>query len=230
MKIKELREIQVNNTLVFETLGQPEKEREFSLASLKRWGFDLIFGKKDGNQTYFTAAKDQKKAGDSYKEGENTFEVTELLESLPKNKKVFAHIEMMEGIAHLVVQLREGQENIEILRLPAGTILLAFLKKRKCHRLIEALRSLGSAAELRRQRGQEGKPVPYNKLPSWAKKFLKDAKKIEKETGFGRISLAFFGKNKDGDPRFNISWFLPTIALFDTNLAEKIDKELELFD
>ena len=227
MKVNQLREFQVNNTLVFETLGKPEKEREFSLSSLKKWGFDLVFGKKDGKKTFFTTQKGKDK---SQTEADSSFEIQELFESMPKNKKVFARIEMDQGKAYLVADLREKKDNIEILRIPAGSILLAFLKKHKCWNVIEALRSLGTAAELRKQRGQEGKPVSYANLPAFCKKFLKDAKKIEKDTGFGRISLAFFGKNKDGDPRFLLTWFLPTISLFELDLAEKIDKELELFD
>lgn len=230
MKVSQLRELQVNNTLVFETLGKPEKEREFNFASLKRWGFDLVFGKKDGKQTFFMTPLSKDKGDGFHVEMGGTFEIEELFDSMPKNKKVFARIEMNQGIAYLVVDLREGKENIEILRVPAGSILLAFLKKHKCWNVIEALRSVGSAAELRKQRGQEGKPVPYDKLPAFCKKFLKDAKKIEKETGFGRISLAFFGKNKDGDPRFLLTWFLPTISLFEIDLVDKIDKELEMFD
>jgi len=224
MKIRELREMQVNRTLVFETLGRPEKEREFSLSSLKRWGFDLVFGKKDGKNTYFATES----SGKSSKNQQ--IEIKELFETLPKNKKVFARIELSQGTAYLVVDLRNSREDLEILRIPAGSILLAFLKKHKCWNVIEALRSLGSAAELRKQRGQEGKPVSYEKLPAFCKKFLKDAKKIEKNTGFGRISLAFFGKNKDGDPRFQLMWLLPAISLFDLELAEKIDKELEMFN
>jgi uncharacterized protein (UPF0128 family) len=46
MTITDLKELNAINTLVFETLGQPEKEREFKLKSLKKWGFDLLLGKK----------------------------------------------------------------------------------------------------------------------------------------------------------------------------------------
>ncbi|NPA88381.1 MAG: TIGR00703 family protein, partial [Epsilonproteobacteria bacterium] len=53
--ITELRREQLLNTLVFETLGAPEREREFKIKSLKKWGFDLVFGKKDGEETYFAA-------------------------------------------------------------------------------------------------------------------------------------------------------------------------------
>ena len=226
MKIHELRQMQINHTLVFETLGRPEKEREFSLSSLKRWGFDLVFGKKDGKKTYFALESSPK---DNFYKNEQV-EIQKLFETLPENKKVFARIELSQGTAYLVVDIRDIEENLEILRLPAGSILLSFLKKQKCWNVIDALRSLGSAVELRKQRGQEGKPISYEKLPAFCKKFLKDAKKIEKETGFGRMSLAFFGKNKDGDPRFQLMWLLPTISLFHLSLAEKIDKQLDMFN
>ncbi len=126
MTITELREIQALNTLVFETLGQPEKEREFKFKSLKRWGLDLIIGKKDGKETFFVSEYGKRKAGDIYDEEGVHYEVTEILYEMPKNKKLFAHIEMENGRAYLVGELREGNENIEILRLPAASLLLAY--------------------------------------------------------------------------------------------------------
>ncbi len=220
---------QVVNTLVFETLGQPEKEREFKLKSLKRWGFDLLFGKKAGQSTFFTGALHQHEAGDVYTQEGIEYEVEEVLEELPKNKKIFAHIEMMEGRAYLIGELRELEQNIEILRIPAASVLLTFLKKHRLHHLIEALRSVGTAAELIKQRGQEGHPVPFHQLPNVARRFLRGARDVEKEARFGRVALAYWGENKDGDARFHLAWLLPTIALFDISIAEKADKLLGAF-
>ncbi len=229
MSVLELREIQALNTLVFETLGQPEKEREFKFKDLKRWGLDLILGKKGGEQTYFVAEYGKRHAGESYEEDGVRYEVSEILTELPANKRLFAHIEMHEGRAYIVGQLREGSDNIEILRIPAASALLAYFKKHKLHHLIEALRNVGTATELVKQRGQEGKPYPFEKLPNVARRFLREAKKVEKEAGFGRVALAYFGENKDGDARFRVSWLLPTIALFDIDIAEKADKILAAF-
>ncbi len=229
MDILQLRELQTINTLVFETLGQPEREREFKLKSLKRWGFDLLLGRKEGETTYFTAEIGKREAGDKYTEENITYEVEEIIHELPKSKKIFAHIEMMNGRAYLVGELREGDENIEILRVPAGSILLAYFKKHKLHNLIEALKNVGTALELVKQRGQEGKPLPYEQLPNVARRFLRGAKELEKEAGFGRVALSYWGENKDGDARFRVSWLLPTIALFDINIAEKSDKLLAAF-
>ncbi|BCD68820.1 TIGR00703 family protein [Nitratiruptor sp. YY09-18] len=227
--LTELREKMLLNTLVFETLGAPEKEREFKIKSLKKWGFDLLFGKKNGQDSYFVAAEDKHKSGDTYESEGSSYEVTEVLKELPKNKKIYAHIEMIEGRAYLCADLREGDENIEILRLPAGEILLAYLKKHKFIKVIEALHNLGSAASLVKHHGEEGKPLPFEELPPIPRRFLRDAKKIEKEMGFGRIALAYFGENKEGKARYWMGWMVPTIALFDEHIAQKIDKTLAEF-
>ena len=75
--ITELRESQLLNTLVFETLGNPEREREFKIKQLKKWGFDLIFGKIDGEEGFFAAS--DKNVGDKYEENEKSYEVVEIL-------------------------------------------------------------------------------------------------------------------------------------------------------
>jgi uncharacterized protein (TIGR00703 family) len=225
--ITELRREQLLNTLVFETLGAPEREREFKIKALKKWGFDLVFGKKDGVETYFATA--DKKAGDKYTEDEIEYEVTEILSELPKNKKMFAKIEMVDGRAYLYVYLREDEIDTPILYIPAGEILLAFLKKHKFIHIIEALRNIGSAAVLVKKHGDEGKPLSFEELPPVPRRFLRDAKKIEKEMGFGRISLAYFGENKSGEARYWLEWMVPTIALFDEKISQKIDKALAEF-
>ena len=225
--ITELRREQLLNTLVFETLGEPSREREFKIKSLKKWGFDLVFGKKDGEETFFAAT--DKKAGDKYMENEVEHEVIEVLKELPKNKKMYAKIEMMEGKAYLYVYLREDDIDTPVLHIPAGEILLAFLKKHKFIRIIEALRNLGSAASLVKKHGDEGKPLPFEELPPVARRFLRDAKKIEKEMGFGRVALAYFGENKSGEARYWLEWMVPSIALFDEQISQKVDKALAEF-
>ena len=225
--ITELRESQLLNTLVFETLGNPEREREFKIKQLKKWGFDLIFGKIDGEEGFFAAS--DKNIGDKYEENEKSYEVVEILKELPKNKKLFAKIEMIEGRAYLYVYLREDDIDTPILHIPAGEILVAFLKKHKFIKILEAIRNLGSAASLVKKHGDEGKPLSFEELPPVARRFLRDAKKIEKEMGFGRIALAYFGENKSGEARYWMEWMVPTIALFDEKISEKIDKTLAEF-
>lgn len=228
MDKKELVEKIALNTLVFETLGQPEKEREFTIQDLRRWGFDLILGKKNGVRTFF-ASQAGREVGDKWEEGGATYEIEEILLELPENKKLFAHIETSEGVAYIVAELREGKENLEILRTPAPTLLMAFFKKHRLHELANNLKSMGVITEFYKQRGRESLPLPYKKLPLVARDFLERAKKVEKMAGFGRVALAYFGKTREKDNRFRVSWLLPTIALFDIDISEKANTALEEF-
>jgi len=225
----ELRTLIALNTLVFETLGQPEKEREFNFKSLKRWGLDLIVGKRNGHDAVFVGEFGKHKPSESFEEAGEHFEVIEILSELPKGSKLFARIQMNEGTAFLIGELRDGAQNREVLRLPAPALLMAFARKHSLPHVAEAIRSVGTATELVRQRGQEGKPVPFNQLSNVPRRFLREAKKIEKSMGFGRVSLAYFGENKDKDERFRLSWLVPTVALLDIDCAEKIDKLLSAF-
>ncbi len=221
--VSEIKEAQLLNTLVFETLGEPQKEREFKLKTLKKWGFDLVFGKKNAQEGYFLSQ--DKKEGARYSVDGAEYEVLEILKELPKNKKVFAHIEMIEGVAHLCVDLRD-EENLQLLCIPAASVLVAYLKKHRFIHLLENLKDLGSAATVAKHQGEEGKPRGFEELPPVIRRFLKEAKKIEKEMGFGRISLAYYGPNKDNKERYKMEWMVPSIALFDEHIAQKIDKTL----
>jgi uncharacterized protein (TIGR00703 family) len=220
----DINEPMVLGTLVFETLGAPEREREFKIKSLKKWGFDLVSGTQGGKTVYGTRPEGAA-LGDRFEHEGESVSVTEVLKEYPKNAKAYARIEMQEGTAHLVLDL-EAEESQEILRVPAGEILLAFLKKHRLPHLAGALRTLGSATELVRHDGESGKPMSFGELPPVPRRFLRDAKKIEKDMGFGRIALAWFGENKEGKPRYRMSWMVPTIALFDEHIAERIDKAL----
>ncbi len=229
MTLEDLREVQSLNTLVFETLGQPEREREFKLKELRRWGFDLLRGKMAGEESYFTAELGRRSVGERYIEGGIEYEVLEVLQELPKNKRFLAHIETQQGRAYIVGYLREGEEDLIILDVPAGPLLLSFFKKNNLSNLVAYMRNVGITIEFMKQRGQEGKPVPYEELPNVARRFLRLARDLEKEAGFGRVALAYYGEDKEEKPRYRISWLLPTIAMFQLELAQKADKALGLF-
>ena len=224
--MSQLQEELLLNTLVFETLGEPQKAKEFKLKSLKKWGFDLIFGKTGEQNGFFALQENSKQVGDTFEHEGESYEVVEILKELPKQTKIYAHIEMVEGRAYLCVDIRQNSGTQEILRIEAGEILLAFLHKHKFQHLINALRNLASAASLIKHHGEEGKPLPFEELPPVPRRFIREAKKIEKEMGFGRLALAYFGENKDGKARYWMEWMVPTIALFDEHIAQKIDKTL----
>ena len=229
MNSSELRTLIALNTLVFETLGQPEKEREFNFKALKRWGLDLLAGKRNGQDSLFVGEQGKYKVADSFDQAGEHFQVNEILSAFPKGSKLLVHIQMIEGTAFLIGELRNNTQNMEVLRIEAPSLLMAFTRKHGLPHVGEAIRSVGTATELVKHRGQEGKPMPFNQLPNVPRRFLREAKKIEKSMGFGRVSLAFFGENKDKDARFRLSWLVPTVSLLDIDCAEKIDKLLSAF-
>ncbi len=221
-------------TLVFETLGQPEKAREYNVKLLKRLGIDILYGMKGGEMTYFSApSSDMHRPGDVYQDEEGiSYEVKAIVEELPKNSKLWAHIEGYHGIAYLVVELVVEDDNledsqvIEVVRTPAASLLLAFFKKNKWTHLIEAFSSVGITLSLERSRGSKGRLHTFEELPAVVRRFLREARKLEKKLGYGRIEFAYLGENKDGNIRYKMRWMLPTVAMFDKNIAEKADKIL----
>jgi uncharacterized protein (TIGR00703 family) len=222
--MNEIKEAMLLNTLVFETLGNPETAREFKLKNLKKWGFDLVFGKVNGENSYFVSR--DRKVGDKFEESGENFEVVEILKEIPKNKKVLAYIHMIDGRANLFIDLVEKDDTISLIQVPAGEILLAFLKKHRLAKITEAIKDIGTASRLVKATRLEGKPFTFEELPPVMRRFLRGAKKVEKEMGFGRVSLAYFGENKDKKEQYSMEWMVPTIALFDEQIAEKIDKTL----
>ena len=116
------------------------------------------------------------------------------------------------------------------MRVPAAALLLAFFKKNKLGNLIKAIKNVGISSELCMQNGVGGKPLPYEELPNVARRFIRSVRKVEKETGFGRLSFAYYGETKDGEPRYWFSWMLPTIALFDLDIAKKVNDTLGILE
>ena len=225
-------------TLVFETIGQPEKAREYNVKLLKRLGIDLLYGMKGGELTYFSAAtEDGRKAGDTYVDEEGIqYEVKSVVEELPRNAKLWARIEGYHGIAYLVVDLVIEDDNleepqvIEVLRTPAASLMLAFFKKNKWTHLIDAFSNVGVSVAFELSRGSKGRLHTFDELPNVVRRFLREARKLEKRVGYGRIEFAYLGENKDGKMRFKMRWMLPATALFDRNIAEKADKVLALIN
>jgi len=228
VKTLELRKQHLLQSQVFEYLDNIQKEGEFKLTSLKSWGIDLLLGKKDGEKAYFTAPENQRNPGEFYREGDFSFQVESVVSELPQNVKITAKIEQEDGIAYVVTTIEKDTVKQTIMKVPAGSLLLSFLKKQNLPLLMEAIRNLGTISELRKQKGQEGRTISPEDWPANAIKFLKEAKKLSKKAGFGRISLIFFNKDKEGNHRFQLAWHLPTIYLFYQDFAKSVNACLDL--
>jgi len=220
-------------TLVFEKTGNPEKEKEFEITSLRDWGFDLLLVWHRGRLTYLIQREGLRKKGETFTHEEEEYIVEEVLEELPRGTSIYAKVEEKEGIAHIVVEIRQTKkrwgEGTLLLNVPAGELLIAFFRKKGFDRLYRYFESAGVTTEFFHQRGQPTIPLPYEKLPAGAKDFVKRVKEIFELAGFGRLSLAYYGKDKNKDSKYRVSLTLPTVDLFDLWIAEKLNNSFKAF-
>ncbi len=205
------------------------RQIEVKLKSLKAWGFDLVFGLRGGEAAVFVSETEHgRKVGDVYEEEGEVYEIQEIVKSLPKGAKIIVEVglEDRRGVIHGYYRSPRGEDTL-LFSLPAAELLLAYFKKRRLHALIEAFHSSGLTTEFIRRRGTSGRPVPFDKLPPKMRQALRVGRDvIRHHTKAGRFTLVYFGKNKDGDDRYIVTWLVPTIYLFDIDVAERIDKTL----
>jgi len=133
---------------------------------------------------------------------------------------------MEQGTAYIVCNLRLDDKDTCILRTPAGLLLMSYLRKHKFGNIIKYIKNIGISSEIIISNGAGGSPYSYQELPNEIRRFLRSARKIEKETNFGRLAIAYYGETKDKKDRCLISWLLPTICLFDSDIAKKADNTL----
>ena len=221
------------NTFVREHWTDIPEEIEVKLRSLKAWGFDLIFGLRGGQEAVFVSETEKgRQVGDVYEEGGETYEVREILTELPRGAKLLIRVGLEErrGVIRAFYRDPNGVETL-LFTLPAAELLLAYFKKRGFGKLLEAFHSSGLTTEFIQKRGEEGKAYPFEMLPNKMRRALREARDIiRKRTESGRFSLVYFGENKDGDDRYFATWLVPTIRLFDVDVAERIDKMLAAMD
>ena len=221
------------NTFVREAWDEIPAEIEVKMRSLKAWGFDLLSGLRGGSQAVFVAlTEDHRGVGDTYEDQGETFEVQEVWKQLPKGARLLVRVGLEErrGVIRAYYRAAHGEETL-LFTLPAAELLLAYFKKRGFGKLLEAFHSSGLTTEFIQKRGEQGKAYDFEHLPSRMRRALREAGDlIRKRTHVGRFTLVYFGKNKDGDDRYIVTWLLPTIHLFDVDVAERIDKLLAALD
>ncbi len=221
------------NTFVREAWGEIPEEFEVKLKSLKAWGFDLLSGLRGGVPAVFVAAQeDHRSKGETYQADGETFEVQEVWKSLPKGSRLLVRVglEDRRGVIEASYRSPNGEETL-LFALPAAELLLAYFKKRGFGKLLEAFHSSGLTTEFIQKRGEQGKAVDFDHLPAHMRRALREAGDlIRKHTRVGRFTLVYFGKNKNGDDRYIVTWLLPTIHLFDVDVAERVDRLLEVLD
>jgi len=221
------------NTFVREQWGEIPAEIEVKLKSLKAWGFDLLAGLRGGQQAVFVApSEDHRAVGDTYESQGEEFVVQEVWNELKKGARILIRVGLEErrGVIRAYYLSPFGEETL-LFTLPAAELLLAYFKKRGYGKLLEAFHSSGLTTEFIQKRGDQGKAYDFDHLPPKMRRALREGRDlIRKFTGVGRFTLVYFGKNKDGDDRYAVTWLLPTIHLFNVEVAERLEKLLAALD
>ncbi len=221
------------HTFVREVWGEIPAETEVKLKSLKAWGFDLVFGLRGGEEAVFVSETEKgREVGDVYEEAGETFAVREIVKELPKGAKLLIRVALEErrGVIRAYYRSARGEET-ELFVLPAAELLLAYFKKRGFGKLLEAFHSSGLTTEFIQKNGEAGRAYPFEALPPKMRRALREARDVlRKYAGVGRFTLVYFGKNKDDEDRYVVTWLLPTIRLFDVDVAEHVDKLLAALD
>jgi len=227
-RVLEVKHSALLQSRVFEDGSDVPEEIEFVYQDLRRWGFDLWSGKRDGASAWFLSEVEEKrKAGDRYQTEEGDFEIEMGHESLPPNTRLLGRLRMEDGRAWLMLSLQGGVQEERLARIPAAELLVWYLGKEGLFQIVGAVRNVGTLTMLETGRGQEGKGVPLEKMPAHFRQVLQKARKLNRELGAGRLAFTGFGQAKDRRWRYRLVWELPTLALFQRDTAERIDKMLE---
>ncbi len=224
---------QVLNTFVRETWESIPLDMEVKLKSCKAWGFDLIRGLRQGQEAVFVApSEEERHEGDKYEESGESFEVHQLIRELQPTEHLFIRVTQEErrGVIKAFFE-DESKKKTELFTLPAAELLLAYFKKQRFAHLLGAFHSSGLTTEFIQKRGESGRAYEFDNLPNNMRRALREARDvIRKDFRAGRFSLVYFGQNKNGDDRYVVTWQIPTIRLFNQDMAEKVDKLLAALD
>ncbi len=225
-RMMELKNQIALNTFVREKWEEIPERIEVKYKNLKAWGFDLAKILKGGQETFQAYEEQTRNPGDSYEQDGQQVEIKEIIENAPPNSKLIIYVTLEErrGVIKAYLQTEKGDE-VLLFSTSAGELLLQYFRRKKLMHLIDAFQSSGLTTEFIRKRGSEGKAYDFDSLPPKMRRILREAGDIvRKHTKTGRFSLAYFGENKDKEDRYIATFLLPTIYLFDIDIAEQIDK------
>ena len=218
---------QVAHTLTVEKWDVLPTETAIKLKALKSWGLDLIAGTCDGEATWFVADADSRKAGETFEADGRRYEVNEVIKTLPRNTRLILAVtsEDHEAVVEALIWEDDAQRSVSLLRQNAAELLLALAKKNNLPQLLAHLHSAGLTTEVLKKHGETGRTTPFEDLPPAARRVLREAKDIlRKQLPAGRFELSWFGENKDGKPRYQASFLVPTLSLLDVQVANAVDK------
>jgi len=216
----------IENGVVFERYESLPSEVKFKVRTIRRWGFELARGTKDGEDAYFLVRSGEHEVGDEYEEGGATYKIAEILEELPHKKRIRFRIDVSGGKAYLVGFVDAENEDI-VFTIPAIDIIQLYAQNNGFRELWNHLRSIGRTVELVKRHGERGRSYPIDAWPGEFRDAYRRFKDVVKDVGFGRIAIEYFGRSEDGKHRYRMSLILPTLAILDDEVARAVERALD---
>jgi len=162
-------------------------------------------------RAYFVSGVGERKEGEEYTLEGKSYHVTKTQHEIPKNTRLLAKIVIKRGHPYLVFWLEEEERTYPLAKEHVNRIGLTtdFYKDNVFIKSI---------------------PLPYEEYPPKVRRVLREVRDIHRDlTGFGRFIFQYYGE-EGRIHNYSIWWLLPTIYLFDTEIANEVDKILGMLD
>ncbi|AEH24848.1 TIGR00703 family protein [Pyrococcus yayanosii] len=216
---------------IIENPGVVPAERRFRFRDLKAWGYDLHLGTIEGERAYFVFRAGEKQEGETYVVGGKEYYVEETQRDIPENARLLAKIVIEKGQPYLVFWLEEEDRSFPLAKEDPRIILRRFWEKEKFNQLLKHVRSVGLTTDFYKDNVFiKAIPLPYEEYPPKVRRVLRAVKDVHRDmTGFGRFVFQYFGE-EDKRHNYRLYWTLPTLHLFDLEVANEVDKILGMLD
>ncbi|ASJ05739.1 TIGR00703 family protein [Thermococcus barossii] len=214
-----------------ENSGVVPAERRFRFKDLRAWGYDLHAGTIDGEEAYFVSRLGTREEGETYTEGGREYHVSETQKNLPRNTRLLARIVIERGKPYLEFWLDTEEETYPLAREDPRLVLHRFWAEKKFNQLEKYVNSVGMTTDFFKDRVFiKSLPLPYEEYPPKIRRVLREVRDVHRDlTGFGRFVFQYFGA-EEKTHNYRLWWLLPTIHLFDIDVANEIDKVMGMLD
>ncbi|BAA30420.1 225aa long hypothetical protein [Pyrococcus horikoshii OT3] len=216
---------------IIENPGVVPAERRFRMKDLKAWGYDLHLGTIEGERAYFISKTGERHEGETYIFKGKEYHVSRTQKEIPENARLLARIIIERGNPYLEVWLEEEDVKFPLTKEDPRIILKRIWEKEKLNQLLKHVRAVGLTTDFYKDNVfTQGIPLPYEEYPPKVRRVLREVKDIHRDlTGFGRFVFQYFGE-VDKMHNYRLYWTLPTLHLFDIDIANEVDKVLGMLD
>ncbi|AAL81612.1 TIGR00703 family protein [Pyrococcus furiosus DSM 3638] len=216
---------------IIENPGVVPSERRFRMKDLKAWGYDLHLGTIEGERAYFVSRTGEREEGETYSLQGKTYHIEKTEKEIPENARLLARIVIERGQPYLEFWLEEEDTVYPLAKEDPRIILKRLWEKEKLNQLLKHVRAVGLTTDFYKDTVFiKSIPLPYEEYPPKVRRVLREVRDIHRDImGFGRFVFQYFGE-ENKTHNYRLHWTLPTLHLFDVEIANEIDKVLGMLD